>query len=81
MTETEPDDEKGFVDERAKQDSLVKKPARPEKESQIDRGASDQFADDRIDVDESDDNSTQSDLTGDHNQKTLNGDNNGPEWF
>ncbi|UWG47048.1 hypothetical protein HSRCO_0754 [Halanaeroarchaeum sp. HSR-CO] len=81
MTENEPDAQKRFVDQRPKQESLIKEPERPEKESRIDRGGSEQFADDRIDVDENEDPGDQSALTGDFNQKTLDGGRAGPEWF
>lgn len=84
MSKNEPNDEKGFVDKRPNQDSLIKDPDvvnRPEKESQVDRGASDKFQDDRNDVDKNEPSSKQSGLEGDFNQKDLNGDRTGPEWF
>ena len=84
MNENDPNDENGFVDDRARQESLITDPdvvSRPETESRIDRGGSDDFADDRTETEESEDAGEQSALTGDNNQKTLADDRKGPEWF
>lgn len=81
MQNNEANDEKYFVDERAKQASLIKRPARADRESRIDRGASNEFADDRQELEENEDTGKQSSLTGDNKQKTLNGDRTGREWF
>lgn len=74
-------DKTELVDDRPKQESLIKRPERPEKESQIDRGASDEMVDDRNELDDKPDAGEQSSLTGDCAQKTLNGENKGPEWY
>lgn len=75
-----------FVDDRLRQDSLIKQPERAEPESRIDRGSSDDFADDRHDLDDEPDGGDQSSLFGetvdDGNQRDLTGDVAGetPEW-
>jgi len=74
-----------WKDDRAKQDSLIKRPERAEPETRLDRAASDEFADDRDDLDEPD-AGEQSNLTteavGDGNQMNLSGETAGddPDW-
>jgi len=74
-----------WKDDRAKQDSLIKRPERPEPETRIDRAASDEFADDRDDEPEHDPGeqaSLTADVVDDGNQMDLSGDRAGedPEW-
>jgi hypothetical protein len=74
-----------FVDDRAKQENLIKRPERADPETRIDRGSSEEFADDRHDLEESD-HGDQSSLFGetvdDGNQRDLTGDVAGesPQW-
>jgi len=78
-----------FVDDRAKQESLIKDPDvvnRTESESQIDTGASDDFADDRKNPENTGNSGDQSGLTietvDDGNQQDLTGETAGknPQW-
>ena len=81
MTQDAPDEKETFVDDRPKQESLIKQPERAEPETRIDRGSSDEFTDDRIEIEESEDTGEQSALTGDYAQKTLSGKPKGPAWY
>jgi len=74
-----------WKDDRAKQDSLIKRPERAEPETRIDRAASDEFADDRDDEPETDPGeqaSLTADVVDDGNQMDLAGERAGedPEW-
>jgi hypothetical protein len=75
-----------FTDDRPKQDSLIKRPERAEPETRLDRAASDQFADDRLEAEREPEAGEQSNLAfepaGDGNQMDLSGDRAGesPEW-
>ncbi|MDR5657282.1 hypothetical protein RH831_08825 [Halodesulfurarchaeum sp. HSR-GB] len=80
---------KDFVDNRPKQESLIKDPNvanRPEPETQLDRGGSDELVDDRQEIQESPDTSEQAALTvetvDDGNQMDLSGETAGeaPGW-
>lgn len=73
-----------FVDDRARQDSLIKQPARADPDTRLDRGASEEFTDDRADLEESDTGDQASltiDTVGD-GQQDLSGNTAGepPEW-
>lgn len=69
-----------FVDDRAKQKSLIQDPDvvnRTEKESRIDRGSSNEFCDDRGAVEKSDpvnQSGLTADKIGDGKQRNLTGD-------
>jgi hypothetical protein len=75
-----------FTDDRATQESLIKRPARAEPETRLDRGSSDAFADDRREAEREPEAGEQSGLTfepaGDGDQMDLSGDRAGetPEW-
>jgi hypothetical protein len=79
-----PENPENWTDNRAIQDTLIKQPERADPESQIDRGASDDFADDRRDLAKSD-AGEQANLTrevSDENQRDLTGEIAGedPQW-
>ena len=89
MQTNESGEQKTFVDDRAKQESLIKDPDvvnRTEPDSRIDTAAGDSFADDRVDQSNDQEETKQAGLTtetvGDGNQLDLTGETAGetPEW-